>query len=158
MNKPGFGLLYPWGFLILFFISACDTNRVYEEYHGMKNQSWDIADTVSFEVSLSQDYQVASILRVKYNNNYDYHNLYVRYILRDSTGNMMENDLMDLQLFDQKSGRPLGDGFGNSYTKVDTLPLKKLTGGNKASVQFVQYMRSEALNGIESVGIKISKE
>ncbi len=158
MNKPFPGLHYLLPFLLLPLLLACDSNRVFEDYQGMKNQSWEIADTVSFEVDVSQDYQVASTLRVKYNDNYDYHNLFVRYILKDSTGNMVENDLLDLQLFDQKSGRPLGEGFGKSYTKVETLPLQKLVGGNKISVQLVQYMRSEALNGIESVGIKISKE
>ena len=58
-------------------------------------------------------------------------------------------------LFDPKSGEPLGEGFGNSYTRYDTLPF--LFDQQTKSVTLLQYMRQDLLPGVEAVGIKILK-
>lgn len=124
----------------------------------MKNLSWPIADTVSFDIETAYDHKVLSTLRIKYNQDYDYYNLYVRYLVRDSLNQIKSNELLNLNLFDPKTGKPLGSGYGNSFTQLDTLPLKKVTAGEKIKVQFIQYMRSNDLDGIETVGIKLKRE
>ncbi|MBD8490334.1 gliding motility lipoprotein GldH [Echinicola sp. CAU 1574] len=144
--------------LILTSFSACNNSRVYEEYQGMQKMSWAVTDTVTFEVDSHKERKVLSTFRVKYNDSYDYQNLYVRYILKDSLNNTLDNELLNLNLFDPKTGKPLGEGFGNAFTQIDTLPLKNLSTNSKIKVQLIQYMRSNELKGIESVGIKLEKE
>ncbi|GGZ41220.1 hypothetical protein GCM10007049_38220 [Echinicola pacifica] len=136
---------------------SCDQARLVEEYQSFEELSWPAEDTLSFMVPAIPNEGALATLRVKYNEEYDYHNLYLRYILRDSTGSIQTNKLIYLKLFDPKSGKPLGSGYGNSFTVVDTLPSLKATALQNSKMQFIQYMRSNALDGIESLGIKIEK-
>ncbi len=152
MNKyRWFDLLW----ILLLGQFSCDQNRVFEEYKGMETESWQIQDSVSFTFSHDLPHGPV-ILGIKYNRDYEYHNLYVRYLLKDSLDGIVENQLLDVPLFDSKSGKPLGDGYGSTYTKYDTLPLK--TDENYASISLIQYMRTDELRGIEAVGIKRIKE
>ncbi|WP_186754683.1 gliding motility lipoprotein GldH [Echinicola salinicaeni] len=139
-------------------IFSCDSNRVYEEYQGLSGYSWSVADTLTFEVPSGTAKNLRSTLRIKYNDSYDYYNIYVRYILKDSLDSLLENQLLDINLFDPKTGKPLGEGFGNTYTQQDTLPLKNIEELIPLKVQLIQYMRSKELKGIESIGLKIEKE
>lgn len=158
MNKLLVSVLWLGITLYLPLLYSCDSQRILEEHQGVKDQSWAIDDTVSFHINGKEESPVITTLHIKYNEDYDYHNLYVRYFLKDSLGNILENELLDMLLFDPKSGKPLGKGFGNSYTRTDTLPLIQLSQKSTYKVQFVQYMRNEDLNGIEAVGLKIIKE
>lgn len=144
--------------LFLTTLYSCDDRRVYEEYHGLKDYLWPVSDTLSFQINEKTEEAVFSTLRIKYNDSYDYYNIYVRYLLKDSLNNTLDNKLLDLTLFDPKTGKPLGSGFGNSFTQTDTLPLNSLADLPPLTIQLVQYMRSSDLKGIESVGIKLEKE
>lgn len=145
--------------LVLALVNGCNSDRVFEEYQGMQSLNWAIEDTVAFEVKTS-DHPLSSIstIGIRYNDTYSFHNLYVRVLLADSLGNNLLDSLVNIELFDPKTGRPLGDGFGNVYTKYDTLPWIGSTPKEKLRVQFVQYMREEELKGVESVGLKISSK
>ncbi|WP_235893379.1 gliding motility lipoprotein GldH [Litoribacter populi] len=136
----------------LSFFSACDQNRVFEEFQGMPSIRWTIEDTVSFDTNFEMEGNTAFVA-IRYNTDYDYHNLYVRYFLNDSVSQNVEEKLVNLQLFDPKTGKPLGDGFGSTYTLYDTLPLEH----PGQSISFVQYMRQKELKGIEAVGFKITR-
>ncbi|AWW29959.1 gliding motility-associated lipoprotein GldH [Echinicola strongylocentroti] len=142
----------------IFLLFSCNNNRIYEEHQGLEKLSWPIADTVSFDIDIASGQKTLSTLRIKYNQEYDYYNLYVRYLVRDSLGQIVDNELLDMNLFDPKTGKPLGSGYGNSFTQIDTLDLQEVSQYQKLQVQFVQYMRSNDLDGIESVGIKLEKE
>jgi gliding motility-associated lipoprotein GldH len=89
---------------------------------------------------------------VKYNTDYGFRNLYVKYFLFDSLGNQIESQLLNIPLFDSQGGRPLGDGFGSTFTKSDTLPI--ITDAAYTKVIFVQYMRVEELEGLDAIGFK----
>ncbi|GGF20213.1 hypothetical protein GCM10011339_05290 [Echinicola rosea] len=143
--------------LMVLFLFSCNNNRIYEEYQGLEQLSWPIADTVSFDIEVPTGQNVLSTLRIKYNQDYDYYNLYVRYLVKDSLGQVVNNELLDMNLFDPKTGKPLGNGYGYSFTQTDTLPLRNFKEHEKLTVQFIQYMRSNDLDGIESVGIKLEK-
>jgi gliding motility-associated lipoprotein GldH len=121
----------------------------------MESLHWEIADTVRFEIDPSKP-QGSYVIGIKYTDAYDFRNLYVRYLLKDSTNQVMENTLVNIPLFERSSGKPLGKGFGSSFTKYDTLPTASSMG--VARVEFIQYMRIETLPGIEAVGLKIVKK
>jgi len=138
--------------LFLFFgLNSCDQNRIFEEYKAIESKTWNIQDTVSFEFPYPIE-DGETILGIKYNQDYEYRNLYLRYFLVDSLGNNIENQLLEIPLFESTSGKPTGKGFGNTFTKYDTLPL--ITREKFHSIQFVQYMRIDDLMGIEAIGVK----
>ncbi len=146
-------------FLFLLFLgiaASCDSDRIFEEYHGMQELHWSLEDTASFEVEVVDPNASTALLGVRYNDTYEFHNLYIRYLLADSLGNTLMDSLINIHLFDPKSGKPLGDGFGNVQTKYDTLPWMDVPPGQMYKFQFIQYMRVEELGGIEAVGLKIN--
>lgn len=137
-------------FLFLGLLS-CDPNRIFEEYQALESQTWNVQDTVTFEFPYPIE-DGETILGIKFNQDYEYRNLYVRYFLKDSLGNNLENQLLEIPLFESTSGKPLGKGYGSSFTKYDTIPI--ILQEKFYSIQFVQYMRIDDLVGIESVGVK----
>jgi gliding motility-associated lipoprotein GldH len=148
MNLRLLGLLLS-GFLFI----SCAGDRLFEEYEGLKSGTWHVSDTVSFEVS-KISVPNKTLVGIKYTKDYEFRNLYLRYILKDSLGQTVETKLLDIPLFESKSGKPLGNGFGSTFTRYDTLPL----GTSYSSIHLIQYMRMEELSGIETVGVKVVKK
>ena len=144
--------------MVLGIIGACNPDRIFEEYQGMASLSWVAEDTVSFEVEAVDPNASISSIGVRYNETYEFHNLYVRYLLTDSVGNHLVDSLINVHLFDSKTGRPLGRGFGNVYTVYDTLPQFDTRSVERAKAHFIQYMRKDELEGIEAVGLKIKRK
>ncbi|MCH6235214.1 gliding motility lipoprotein GldH [Cognataquiflexum rubidum] len=149
MNLRVFGSILAIGFLL----AGCNGNRVFEEYEGLKSGTWHVSDTVSFEVPKLQGPN-STLVGIKYTKDYGFRNLYVRYILKDSLGKEIETKLLDIPLFESTTGQPLGEGYGGTFTKYDTLPLDNAY----SSIHLVQYMRVEELPGIETVGLKVVKK
>jgi gliding motility-associated lipoprotein GldH len=146
-------------FLLLIFLAhACSSDRIFEDYQGMESLTWAVSDTVSFEFTPENNEKAVSTIGIRYNDNYEFHNLYVRFLLKDSLGQPMVDSLLNINLFDVKTGKPLGDGFGNIFTKYDTLPMEQIYDNQHVKIQFIQYMRKEELEGIEAVGLKIIGE
>ncbi|MCH7401077.1 gliding motility lipoprotein GldH [Belliella kenyensis] len=147
--------------LLLFFLTmlitglaSCDGGRLFEEYQGMETKSWLVSDTVSFYPPPTSSGAVPMI-SIKYNTDYPYRNLYLKYILTDSSENFSETQLINIRLFDSKTGKPTGKGYGSSYTRIDTLPFQMR--GDYSKVQFIQYMRIDRLEGIEAIGFRQNK-
>lgn len=143
---------------LMWLSHACSSDRIFEEYKGMESLTWSISDTVSFEFKPLHTEKAVSTIGIRYNESYEFHNLYVRFLLKDSLGNHLKDSLIHIKLFDSKTGKPLGDGFGNVFTKYDTLPQITVSENKRAKIQFIQYMRKDPLEGIEAVGLKIIRE
>jgi gliding motility-associated lipoprotein GldH len=143
---------------VLGLASSCNSDRIFEEYHGMAALHWGLGDTVSFEVKTMRHDVTQPLIGIRYNDSYPFHNLYVRYLLKDTLGNTLMDSLLNIHLFDAKSGKPLGNGFGNVYTKYDSLPRVELSADMPVRARFVQYMREDELQGIEAVGLKINSK
>ncbi|WP_157971974.1 gliding motility lipoprotein GldH [Pleomorphovibrio marinus] len=137
---------------------ACEPQRVYEFHHELQGGTWHVSDTLEFAFDDRRGFPSMALVGLKYSDEYDYHNLYLRYIFSDSLGQVQFDSLINLSLFDPKTGKPLGGGFGKSYTKFDTLQVvfDTLTVPSKASL--IHYMREESLDGVTSVGLKLLKE
>ena len=140
--------------LILVF-SACTDGRIYEDFHSLPSQNWGIKDSLVFDIKDIELVNTPDLVAVKFNEEYAFSNCYLRVISKDSSGVILDNKLVNLILFDPKSGEPLGEGFGNTYTRYDTLPF--LFDQNTKTVTLLQYMRQDQLPGVEAVGIKILK-
>jgi gliding motility-associated lipoprotein GldH len=153
INKVLFYALLPW--FVMFY--SCNGDRIFEEYQGMENLHWKISDTVNFELPPIATENAVSTIGIKYNDTFEFHNLYVKVLLEDSLGRVLQDSLINIELFDSKTGKPLGDGFGNIFTKYDTLPFVEFQ-NQPLKAQFIQYMRKDQLEGIEAVGLKIVQE
>ncbi|WP_339925842.1 gliding motility lipoprotein GldH [uncultured Cyclobacterium sp.] len=142
--------------LNLFWVMiACNNGRVYESFQELEALKWVVSDTISFKVdSLEEISGFTSILSIRYDDKYEYNNLYVRYYLRDSVNKILIDSLLNIPLFDAKTGKPLGQGFGNRRIRYDPLPGDVIQ--PNSTFQFVQYMRKDTLTGIESIGLKIN--
>lgn len=136
----------------LIFVS-CTENRIYEEFHSFSTQTWSDKDSVVFDLQKGKVPPGKNLIGLRYTDSYPYANVYIRIISEDSLGSILDNKLVNVPLFESKSGQPKGTGFGNTYTFYDTIPfqLPDLT----STVIFLQYMRQDGLPGIEAVGLKI---
>ena len=143
---------------VLALASSCNSDRIFEEYQGMPELHWNLEDTVSFKMEAIAPNAARPLIGLRYNDTYEFYNLYVRYLLTDSLGKVLGDSLINLHLFDPKTGKPLGTGFGNVYTKYDTLPDLGIPQGQKQQFRFIQYKRTEEIKGIEAVGLKISRK
>lgn len=142
-------------FVLAGLLIACNPDRIFEDYQGMETLQWAISDTVTFELDPEKTEQVLPTIGIRYNDQYEYHNLYVKFLMTDSLGVSLQDSLINIELFDSKTGEPLGEGFGNVFTKYDTLPFGNLDENRFVRIHFLQYMRKEQIDGIEAVGLKI---
>jgi gliding motility-associated lipoprotein GldH len=134
---------------------SCSGDRVYEEFYTFQTGSWSEKDSVRFDLNELKERSGQKLIAVKFNENYPFSNCYIRVISKDSTGKTLNNRLINVPIFDSKSGKPTGTGFGSTFTRYDTLPIS--IADQAVSVTFIQYMRQEELPGIEAVGLKILK-
>ncbi|WP_209330465.1 gliding motility lipoprotein GldH [Lunatimonas salinarum] len=140
---------------VLSVLVGCDSDRLYESYHDFPTPSWHLEDSVTFEISGVAEDRVLPVISVRFTDRYDFHNLYLKMVLKDSSDSTIKDTLVNINLFDSKSGKPLGTGFGNRFTKYDTLTTSGSEIINAKKVQFIQYMRKESIEGIESLGLKL---
>ena len=135
---------------------SCAEERVFEEFKSIENESWQELDTISFNLNLPDNNSGPQLIGVRFNEDYQFSNLYIRFLSKDSSGVILENKLLNVPLFDSKKGTPLGKGFGDTFTKFDTLPFPYKNG--IASISLIQYMRKEEVPGIEAIGFKVLRK
>lgn len=142
-------------FFLVFLAFSCSDDRIYEDFQAVPSGNWGIQDTLRFELGDLDLNGRKSMIAVRFSEEYSFSNCYVRVISYDSARVILENRLINVPLFDSKSGEPLGKGVGSTYTKYDTLPFTFMP--ETKSLTFLQYMRTDQLTGIEAVGLKILK-
>ncbi|MEN2281079.1 gliding motility lipoprotein GldH [Algoriphagus sp. SE2] len=142
--------------LLVMILSSCSQDRIFEEFKPIISQSWGIEDSLQFDLGKINPSGHTSLIAIRFNEEYAFSNCYVRILSKDSLGTVLENKLVNIPLFDSKTGEPMGDGFGNTYTFYDSLPFQFKEGAK--SVIILQYMRENQLQGIEAVGLKILKQ
>jgi gliding motility-associated lipoprotein GldH len=142
-------------FLLVTLAFGCSDDRIYEDFQAVPAGNWGMQDTIRFDLGDLDLTGRKSMIAVRFNEGYPFSNCYVRVISYDSAGVILENKLINMPLFDSKSGEPLGKGIGSTYTKYDTLPFSFKP--ETRSLTVLQYMRTEQLTGIEALGVKILK-
>ncbi|WP_375580977.1 gliding motility lipoprotein GldH [Marivirga tractuosa] len=149
--------IYSFISLIFIFIS-CTEDRYYEHNYDFKDRKWNMQETAAFNFeidSIELPYQIK--LNVRNTIDYPFRNLYVKYQLKDSTY-LMEDKLLNLKLFEAKSGKPFGDHQSDIYSHQLILqdsvffPEK-----GKYTIELKQYMREKEIEGIVSAGIRIEQ-
>ena len=144
---------------LLFGLVSCDPNRVFEENIDFENPYWIKDQPAEFEFEIqdiSTEYDL--FFNVRNSLSYPFQNIYIQYTLKDSLNREVLSELKEFYLFDQKTGKPLGDGLGDIFD--DSFPLNedysfKNTG--IYSIKLEQFMRLDSLPMILSVGLRIQK-
>ena len=141
------------GIALLLF--ACGEERMYEEYHSFDADSWQETDSISFDLSDLDSVRGRAVVGIRYTEEYPFSNCYIKVIVQDSRRVVLMDSLWNVPIFDRQTGKPIGQGFGNTFTTYDTLPITIPT--KAAKVIMLQYMRQAELEGIEAVGLKVLK-
>ena len=141
--------------LIALLIVSCDSKRIYESDIDFENEVWHMDSVSVFEFNIED--RIPKNLAVKLRNDltYPYQNLYLNYKLKDSGGNVLNSELVNLRLFDEKTGKP--QGKGNSVYQFKEVVLKDFVfpGAGFYTIEFSQYMRVSALSGTYSIGLRV---
>lgn len=144
---------------VILICTACDPNRVYEQNQDLESALWHADQPVSFEFAIANDSLLYNLhLNVRNGIAYPFHNLYVKYDLRDSTERSLKSELKEVFLSDPKTGKPYGDGLGDLFDHRFPLLLNHkfdYTGMYKIEIQ--QFMRLDSIPMIVSVGLRVER-
>jgi gliding motility-associated lipoprotein GldH len=146
-------------FSILFigFVS-CNSNKVSEDNFDI-NKFWKADSVVTFWVTIpntSVHYNLFFLIRNGVE--FPHSNLYLKYALKDKKGGLLESKLINMQLFNAKTGYPLGNGIGSIFEhQYELLTKYQFNKSGQYQLSFQQYMRYDSLPEIYSVGYRIEK-
>lgn len=144
--------------LALFFLAACDNNRIYEQNIDIKANNWSIENAKEFSFEITDPSKTYDIyFNVRNALSYEFYNLYVSQTLISPDGQMLDKKLHNMFLMDKKTGEPLGSGAGDIFDH-SFLALKKqqFPKAGTYKIKLVQYMRKNPLPGVMSVGVKVA--
>lgn len=147
--------------LLLPLLVSCDDKRVYETNNDIENSHWKKKDTLRFDFTI-EDANLPHNLyyNVRYTNTYPFYNLFTKYFLSDSTGQIIKSPAIpeDMYLFDPKTGEPYGKGLGDIYDqRISFLKDFKFPHSGNYALKVLQYMRNDSLPGVASFGIRVEK-
>ncbi|MEO9965647.1 MAG: gliding motility lipoprotein GldH [Reichenbachiella sp.] len=139
--------------------ASCNSNTVIDEQSDIREGMWNLDSLVAFDFVIDDTTSLYEVqYNVRYAVNYPYYNLYLKYYIEDSTGQILSSDMQELVLFDKKNGDPLGDGLGDLFDRaVPITKNQKFDYAGPYTFKVKQFMRNEQLPGILSFGLKIQK-
>lgn len=141
-------------------LSGCDEGRVYEKNTDFANRLWLINDKPEFEFEITQTGVPYNLYcNVRNSVSFPYSRLFINYILFDSTGTQLQKKLMPAILFDPQTGKPEGtSGLGDIYDhRIPLLKNYTFKTAGKYKMQFEQFMRTDSLQGVLAVGLRVEK-
>ena len=145
-------------FLVV-FISGCKETGDFKEIREFEKGEWYLAHKQTFEFDIkdvSKTYQFNYLLRNSIS--YPFYNLYLQQKLVDSTGNEISSSLDEVLLFNEKTGKPYGDGSGNLFDcRIQAPKLQKVKFAKAGKYKWIisQTMRPDPLVGIVSLGVEV---
>lgn len=145
--------------IIAVLLSSCDDARVYEKNYDFSERQWSMKEKPSFEFTVQQDQSYNLFCNIRNSVAYPYSRVFINYTLKDSTGTELSRKMISTFLFDEKTGAPLGSsGLGDIYDhQIPLLENFNFKNGGTYSLQFEQFMRTDTLQGILAVGLRVEK-
>jgi gliding motility-associated lipoprotein GldH len=146
--------------LLCVVMASCDDARVYEKYSDLDDNLWKVSEKPEFEFSIDNPAEKFNLYsNVRNTVSYPWSRFFMTYYLKDSTGTVLKQKLTGEFLFEEQSGAPFGkSGMGDIYDhqflllKDFQFPYK-----GKYKVQFEHFMRTDSLEGIVAVGLRVER-
>ena len=156
--------IVPWIVVIAItgVFSACDPNRVFEENREIDGGTWNVLDTVSFQVEISDSNNPHNIyINIRNGGSYAYSNLFM-FVTTTFPNGKTSKDTVECILADQHHW--LGSGLGDLWhhqilyrSQVRFPLLGRYTFTYEQAQRSGQKAFIEDLPGIQDVGIRIEK-
>ncbi|WP_304233382.1 gliding motility lipoprotein GldH [Jiulongibacter sediminis] len=138
---------------------ACNDAAIHKEIVDFKDAEWAVDDIQKFIFEVKDNTKSYSINYMLRNAaQYPFYNIYLKSWLKDSTGASLESGMEELMLFNEKSGKPLGDGLGDLFDhKIGAAQYRdiKFPYNGTYTFELQQNMRPDPLLGIMSVGFEV---
>jgi len=144
---------------LLPLLTGCDPARMYENYNNFTGQCWPANEKPSFSFIITDTTTAYNLYaNLRHDNRYAFANLYFTFTLSDSA-NVLHRQLLTADLYDRKSGRPLGSsGLGYIFNhRIALLRQYRFKAPGTYSLQLEHFMRTDTLCGIRSVGLRIER-
>jgi gliding motility-associated lipoprotein GldH len=138
---------------------ACDKQRIFEENKPIAEGFWYVDDVMDFQFDIEDvDLAYNIYTNVSHSSEYNFYNLYYKYTLQDSTAKDIKSELVNINLFDPKTGVPLGKGLGDVFDHnqliLEDFEFEK---PGKYKISFQQYMRTDSLPNIVFIGARVER-
>lgn len=143
--------------LLLLTLAACDTNRVYQQAYDFDENGWHMDTIPSFTFEIEDTRPKNLNLHLRNSLAYPFQNVYLTYYLQDSTGKELATELVNIELFDPKTGKPQGEGSSIYQHEVELLHGYQFPYTGSFTFRVAQYMRESALKEILSVGLRVEE-
>ena len=149
---------------ILFIVTACDSNRVFDKYVSLEQNTWSQETSINFDFQITDTISKNNLfINIRNNDEYQYSNLYLITNLIFPDGKKIV-DTLQYEMAD-KNGKFLGSGV--SEIKESKLFLKEnrvFPASGNYQISISQAMRKNGnvdgiklLKGITDVGFRIEK-
>ncbi|WP_305981655.1 gliding motility lipoprotein GldH [Roseivirga thermotolerans] len=142
---------------LLLFVWACDAQRVFEDDQSFEQKSWHMNEMPEFSFEIDDTTPKNIYFKLRNDLEYPFQNLYVTYYLLDEQNEQVTSDLINISLFDEVSGKPLGKGSSIYQSSERILEGYSFPQPGKYTFRVAQYMRSESLAGVHSVGVRVEE-
>jgi gliding motility-associated lipoprotein GldH len=146
--------------IILVLLFSCDDQRLFEENTDFNSRFWSVDEKPSFEFSVDDTLGKYNLYcNVRNDLDYPFSRIFINWELKDSTGAVLEKELVQHTLFDEKTGKPFGEsGLGDIYNhRIPIRSSYQFPYAGKFSVAFQQYMRMDTLGGVLAVGVRLER-
>jgi gliding motility-associated lipoprotein GldH len=146
-------------FSCILLCTACDSNRIHEQYIDLPNSEWKQDQVLSFSFEIDDtDIYYDLFYNLRYGAEYPYYNLYVQYTLLDPSGKELPWVLKDSNLMHPTTGVPLGKGLVDLFDiQFRTFANYRFPAKGKYTFKIRQYMRLSTLRNIQAVGLRVEK-
>ena len=96
-------------------------------------------------------------LTVRHSSQYPYQNLFLTYFIESNSGEVLNEQLYELGLFESKTGEPLGGGLGDIFDFVSVVESGyTFPKAGSYKVKLEQFMRTDELSDVVAVGLRVS--
>lgn len=148
--------------VIIIFLScllfSCDSDRLFEQNINLEERYWRVDEPMIFEFNIEDSSKPYNIYyNVRNSLDYPYARLFIQYTLSDSAGLLLNKKLNSQFLFDQKTGKPLGQSSIGDVFDHQFLLMEKQAFNypGKYKLKIEQYNRQDTLQGILAVGARV---
>lgn len=142
-----------------FAFCSCSSDSVFEENVDLEDKTWLGSDSIQFSFRIEDQAKKYDVFyNIRNTITYPYQNLYMSYYLKNNEGDTLSEDLVNVILFDPKTGKPHGTGLGDIFShQFKIIPHYQFPDTGVYSLQLKQSMRRDSLPNVMSVGITITE-